>query len=114
MIKMIFDMLGKPDETELKEFVNNENAKSFVDTLPNKPRQKISKHIYYQNDLVLDLLDRMLEINPKKRITADECLDHPLFNKIRNKQEETNHEKQFICDFESDDVTLNKLKELIL
>ena len=35
---MIFDMLGKPDETELKEFVNNENAKSFVDTLPNKPR----------------------------------------------------------------------------
>lgn len=34
MIKLIFDALGKPNEKELEEIINNENAKGFVDTLP--------------------------------------------------------------------------------
>jgi hypothetical protein len=34
MIKLIFENLGKPNESELDEIINNENAKGFVDTLP--------------------------------------------------------------------------------
>lgn len=32
----------------------------------------MSKYIKYQNPLAIDLLDKMLEINPFKRITAKE------------------------------------------
>lgn len=42
MIKLIFDTLGKPNEKELEEIINNENAKGFVDTLP-----VISDEIYF-------------------------------------------------------------------
>lgn len=31
----------------------------------------------------LDILDRMLVFNPRKRITVDECLEHPFFKGIR-------------------------------
>ena len=34
MVKLIFDILGKPDEQDLAAFINNENAQSFVETLP--------------------------------------------------------------------------------
>ena len=42
MIKLIFDTLGKPNEKELLEIINNENAKGYVDTLP-----VISHEIYF-------------------------------------------------------------------
>ena len=34
----------------------------------------------------LDLLHKMLEMNPKKRITAEEALQHSYFNSFRPKQ----------------------------
>jgi len=38
MIKLFFDILGKPSEEELKAFTTNENALSFIETLPNKQK----------------------------------------------------------------------------
>lgn len=33
--------------------------------------------------MCLDLLDHMLEYNPKKRYTVEECLNHPYLEKFR-------------------------------
>jgi mitogen-activated protein kinase 1/3 len=37
-----------------------------------KPRQSIGTVLKYSNPDALDILDKLLEINPKKRITAEE------------------------------------------
>ena len=82
MVKMIFDTLGKPPDDELKQFITNVNAREYVDSMQvyllsfyikkPKPRQSLSKIIKYSNPVALDLLDKMVEINPFKRITAKE------------------------------------------
>ena len=53
---MIFDTLGKPDESELG-FITNANAKKYVDTIPAKPLVSCKEFIKYPNPLALDLCD---------------------------------------------------------
>jgi serine/threonine protein kinase len=37
--------------------------------------------------MIIELLTQMLQINPKKRISAAQALEHPLFAKWANKEE---------------------------
>ena len=36
----------------------------------------------------IDFLDKTLQFNPKRRITVDEAIDHPLLVKLRDKKRE--------------------------
>lgn len=83
MVKMIFDTLGKPNEHELSMFIKNHNALEFVSQLPDKEPQSIKNVLNYSNPLALDLLDKMLQINPHRRITAKDALNHEYFKTIR-------------------------------
>lgn len=47
-IKLIFDTLGKPDNSELG-FITNVNAKKYVDTLVCKPPISVKEFIKYEN-----------------------------------------------------------------
>lgn len=76
----IFKKRGTPDEKtypellELPDWVNKEyekyNGEPLKDLVPKL------------DSLGLDLLDKMLKINPKERITLDECLIHPYFKDL--------------------------------
>ena len=43
-----------------------------------KQKQKFK----FENEFFYDLINKMLCIDPAKRITAKECLSHPYFNEI--------------------------------
>ncbi|KAL4432887.1 hypothetical protein ABPG74_014401 [Tetrahymena malaccensis] len=113
-IKLIFDKLGMPPEEDL-QFIGNSNAKQFVSTLPKKNSVKIGSFINYENPQALDLIDKMLAINPSKRITADEALEHPYFQSIRDVQEEIKFNGTINFDFETDSkITIESLRKQIL
>ena len=63
----------------------------------------------------LDLLDRMLEINPTSRIKVDEALNHPFLEAMHDEEDEPEFDGGIDFTFEEDTtLTLEKLKRLIL
>ena len=43
---------------------------------------------YTQDEVVIDLLLKLLQFNPKKRLTAEEALEHPYVADFHNPEEE--------------------------
>ena len=68
--------------------MNNEYARDFISKLNKKPKQNIKYIVFSKNPLALDLVQKMLEINPEKRITAKQCLEHKYFEEIREQSDE--------------------------
>lgn len=111
---MIFDTLGTPPAEDLK-FITNENAKKYVDSLPIKPIISVKEFIKYENADCLDLLDKMLVINPLKRITAEEALKHKYFENLHDDVDEPVFEGVIDFAFEYDSsMTLDVIRKLIL
>ena len=111
---MIFETLGTPPAADLK-FITNENAKKYVDSLPIKPIVSVKEFIKYENADCLDLLDKMLVINPLKRITAEEALKHKYFENLHDDVDEPVFEGVIDFAFEYDSImTLDAIRKLIL
>lgn len=115
LIKLIVQLLGTPND-ELIDIVMNVNAKNFLKSLPYSPPSKISKLIgNYPNPLALDLLDKCMEFDPRKRITAAEALKHPYFESLYESADLNHPMTPLDFSFESNpEVTFVQLKQLIL
>ena len=69
-------------------FVSDAKAERYINGFPTHQRIDICNLFPNANEDALDLLRKMLEINPYYRITAKEALRHKYFTKIRNKSQE--------------------------
>jgi mitogen-activated protein kinase 1/3 len=77
-IKLIIETLGSPSEEE-QAFIPEGNAKDFVNSnsLKNIPKKNIAEVVNYnENPHALDLLDKMLQFNPNKRISINDAISH--------------------------------------
>ena len=114
LIRMIIETLGFPDDEAL-ETIKNPQAISFLKKLPKHPQRRVSEGINYPNKAALDLLDKCMVFNPKKRITTEEALKHPY---LAGYYEDGDIQQSFLeVDFEFDlneKVTEQDLKVLIL
>ena len=72
----IFKVLGTPDDYW------PETAAFPKETIPEMPKQDLSAFIGTDDPDLIDLLSRLLEIDPGKRISAREALDHPYFSQV--------------------------------
>ena len=83
-IKKINDILGSPNESDLS-YISDPQAIKFINELPKNKKISFSQIFQKHNQLAIDLLEKMLCFNPKNRITIEECLNHPYFKDIRDK-----------------------------
>ncbi|KAJ5580658.1 hypothetical protein N7450_006959 [Penicillium hetheringtonii] len=70
---VIMQMLGSPPENVIAH-ITSENTMAFIKSLPDKPRQSLSKIMPNASIKATTLLDKMLQLDPEERITAEECL----------------------------------------
>jgi len=85
ILTQIFSILGNPNEDRLPGWTNSKNYKAFKYSEDNKCKlRKIFPAHYFDSRATLsnqgiDLLERLLYINPVMRISASESLQHPWF-----------------------------------
>ncbi|GLD97445.1 hypothetical protein PINS_up006129 [Pythium insidiosum] len=115
-LHLIMNALGAPSDQELY-FLTNARARKFMNAEYHKRGGNVVKPLSQMFSEAppdaLDLLVKMLVIDPNKRITIDEALTHPYFASIRNTDDETTAQSNFDYDFENEKLTKPVLQRLI-
>jgi len=92
-VRVIVDVIGNPTEQGLK-MIEDQEARDFVRTLPNKPALDFTQLALEQRDVmgcteqeaqqVGEMLGAMLDFDPKNRCSVRQALEHPLLEQVRN------------------------------
>ena len=109
-LNVIFQVIGTPNEED-KSFVTDQKALDYLQAFPN--REKIDLHTVYPGagDEAIDLLHRILVFNPYFRVTIDECLEHPFFNKLRKEDKEQTSTDSIHFDWEKEHLDKDRLRQ---
>jgi serine/threonine protein kinase len=76
-------VVGTPSDEQLY-FVSNQKARRFVKNLPRyEPVDLLTAYPKSNHDAV-DLLTKMLSLDPTTRLSCEECLNHEFFKDVRD------------------------------
>jgi len=110
----ILEVIGSPTIEDCK-FISEKDLISKLMSLPKQVKKDFSVIYPGSDKKALDLLDKMLQFNPYKRLTVGQCLEHPYFADIRKKEKEVCDTKKIILEFpEEDKLTVDSIRKLFL
>lgn len=113
-VNLIISVRGTPDE-DTKKQISNEYALKYIESLPQKEKVPLHELFPTAPADALDLLDKMLDLNPARRITVDDALKHPFLESMHDPEDEPSFEGSIDFTFEEDpNLNLDKVKRLIL
>mmetsp|Transcript_50889 Transcript_50889/g.162889 ORF Transcript_50889/g.162889 Transcript_50889/m.162889 type:complete len:366 (+) Transcript_50889:175-1272(+) len=87
----IMEVTGRPKAEDI-EAIKSPFAATMLESLPNTGQKDLTKMFPNASPEARDLLQRLLQFNPNKRITAEEALRHPYVAQFHNPADET------VCD----------------
>jgi mitogen-activated protein kinase 1/3 len=113
-LSIIFSVLGTPKEDDF-EFVTDAKAIDYLRSFPFKKPVDLQELYPAATPEALDLLRKMLQFNPKKRINIEDSINHPFLSKIRDKSREIASNGPIILEFEKEgELTAERLRELFI
>ncbi|AAS53390.1 AFR019Wp [Eremothecium gossypii ATCC 10895] len=115
-LMLIFELLGTPQGDDLAA-VKSRRAREYIATLPRYRRASLRAVIPHANPLGLDLLQRMLVFDPRRRITAADALRHPYLATYHDPRDEPDGTpipaSFFDFDHHKDKLTTRDLKRML-
>lgn len=114
-LNVIFKVLGTPTDEDIA-FVTDDKAIEYLNSFPHHEKVDFRDIFPAAPEESIDFLEKTLQLNPKKRISIDECMKHPLFNDVARDPELENFQvQQLTFDFENEEIdTEERLRELFL
>jgi len=85
----ILTLCGTPTQ-ETMEKISSVEAKNYINSLPKMEPKNFQIVFEGANPVAIDLLEKMLEIDPDKRITAEHTLAHPYLAQYADPTDEPN------------------------
>ncbi len=82
-LRMQIDVLGTRPADELT-YIRSDQALQFLAALPYKKPVEWSHLFPEASEKALDLLHKMLQFHPSKRITVSDAIAHPYFDSVRS------------------------------
>ncbi|KAF7725928.1 Mitogen-activated protein kinase [Apophysomyces ossiformis] len=110
-LNQILGILGTPDEETLRR-VGSDRAQVYIRSLPRMPRIPFQNLYPRANPLAIDLLNKLLEFDPSRRITVEEALAHPYLSAYHDEDDEPSHTQTFDFSFEVVD-SIEMMREMI-
>lgn len=86
-LAVIFEVIGTPNDDDMA-YVTDAKAIGYLKSFQNIDRLDMGQKYPGANAEALDLLNRMLQFNPYFRVSVDEALEHPFFNRVRKPHKE--------------------------
>eukprot|EP00252_Welwitschia_mirabilis_P015123 TRINITY_DN3328_c0_g1_i1.p1 TRINITY_DN3328_c0_g1~~TRINITY_DN3328_c0_g1_i1.p1 ORF type:complete len:369 (+),score=36.87 TRINITY_DN3328_c0_g1_i1:639-1745(+) len=111
-LKLIISVLGSPDEHDL-EFIHSQKARTYIRSLPNIPQASLQRLYPGANPVAIDLLDKMLIFDPRKRITVLEALEHPYFSSLHDLSLEPSAASAFELNMPAEDLREEVFREMV-
>lgn len=113
-LENIVRTLGHPSKEELS-FVTHPKARAFLRNVKVPEDQKKFKERFPKaNPKAVDLLEKLLQFDPRKRLSAAEALAHPWLASLHEEDKEPSTSTQFNFDFEEDNLTPEDIRNLVL
>lgn len=115
MMHMVIDLLGTPSN-DLIDLIDDDDNRQFMRQLPKRKGADFRELFKgWPNDDAIDLIERMLTFDPKKRITVEEALAHPYMKNLHFEDDEPVGDpvSRFDFDFELYSLKTAEYKELI-
>ena len=82
-LSVIFSVIGTPSPEDIMAVGK---ANKYIDSLPKTKGTPLESLFPAADALALDLLKKMLFFNPRRRVTAEEALEHDFFKGVRRKE----------------------------
>jgi len=109
-LSIIFTLLGTPTDDELAELHFNSDARRYIRCFAERCGKGIRSRVPHASRDSCDILERMLQFNPRHRIKVEEALEHRLFLEdtvrgvpmIREIERETTAPKAVTLDFDKE------------
>ncbi|CRK25369.1 hypothetical protein BN1723_003275 [Verticillium longisporum] len=106
---IITELLGTPPDDVING-IASENTLRFVKSLPKRERQPLKNKFKNADPSAIDLLEKMLVFDPKKRITATEALSHDYLSPYHDPTDEPVAEEKFDWSFNDADLPVDTWK----
>lgn len=107
----ILVLCGTPSEETLNK-ITSEEAQNYIRSLPKMERKSFSEVFKGANPLAIDLLEKTLEVDTDKRISAEQSLAHPYLAVYADPTDEP-ISTQYDQTFEDLDLAVDQWKEYI-
>jgi serine/threonine protein kinase len=111
-LSAIFQVLGPPSEEDIGSV---SSASKYIQSVNISSRRPLESIFENADKAALDLLNKMLQFNPNKRITAAEAIEHEYLRSIRRPDMEISADKPFESPefLKSDSISIEEINRWI-